>query len=507
LSLAKHPPLSPDDRGHLSQCDDEGLRHATFVALFKKYCGKTPDAVARAGGRVNLIGEHVDYPDLQFKGEHPSHLTSMGGSIQNSFMAGVARRIDRELHLHHLDAGESFTAGLDQLLSLEASSKAEREQRMPMKQRCVPEWAHHSMACLRQLHRLAPLTTGLDVLLTSNVPHGAGMSNSAANCVALTLCFKKVYGISGLDDPQSVVDFARTSERSDFVGGQCGYLDQMLIVHSRKGQLTSLDYAGNKVAHFPSALTLPWQFVAINTLVPHVLAESDYTIRVRELQAGITLLRKVIGKDIGSLFLSMESYNLLLEQLIQCPPIHLPLKDEGHVIGKGDIPGFLNKLLSIYQKPELGTHDGLKKEASLGLLLRRMRHQKSSSLLVPEAGRLAQSGDGEGFGRLLNLEGESLRMRGDFQITGSNGAQDALLDAGFESGTMTGMTVYGRMLGGGGGGNVLFLVKRETESGYAKWLHQTRKIYKEWSAKQFGNSGIEASVVEPAIGAGASLIN
>lgn len=506
MQLETNPPLNEEAKAHLAQCNDDESRNKTFLELFKEYFASVPDAFAKAGGRVNLIGEHVDYPGLQFSGDHPSHLMSMGGSIQNSFLAALHIRDDQVLKLQHLEARESFSLELKDLLPLETKSVQEREDQTPMEQRSVPDWAHHSLACLRELHRVKPLDRGMEVLLSSNVPHGAGMSNSAANCVALTLCFKKAFKLSTLNEPQTIVDFARTSERSDYVGGQCGYLDQMLIVHSQEAQLTALDYVGNQVSHFTSSLGPPWQFVAINTQVPHVLAESDYTHRVQELEIGISLMRKVFNKEIGSTFLSLTSYDQLLHELAQTPSLQLPLEDKGYSIPEDAIPSMVEELLKNYQPPTCGDHPTLSPKESLALLLKRMRHQKSSSLIVPEAGRLAQKGDAQGFGRLLDAEGKSLRMNGDFQITGSNGAQDALLDAGFQAGEELDVKVHGRMLGGGGGGNVLFLVKRDNEKLYQDWLTQTKNIYKQWSSKAFDHKGIEATVIEPTIGPGAYLI-
>ena len=59
---------------------------------------------------------------------------------------------------------------------------------------------------------------------------------------------------------------------------------------------------------------------------------------------------------------------------------------------------------------ELPMHKGKSALQSFGVILRRMRHQKMSSLLVPLAGEAAKSGDASLFGALLDLEGASLRM-------------------------------------------------------------------------------------------------
>ena len=95
----------------------------------------------------------------------------------------------------------------------------------------------------------------------------------------------------------------------------------------------------------------------------------------------------------------------------------------------------------------------------------------------PLAGEAASQGDANLFGMLLDLEGQSLRMSGDFMITGDNGAQDAMLDAALEQGTVLGLRVHGRMLGGGGGGNVLLFADKSNPELFAKWESATTSSY------------------------------
>lgn len=497
--------LSKETLEQLARCDNDAIRGAAMKKGFSLLSGRPAQYLTKAGGRVNLIGEHVDYPDLQFKGDQGSHLFSMGGSIQNSFLVALRSRQDNIIRIWHLNAGEGITLTFEDLEELEAACAEEREAKMPMEKRSVPAWALHTLGSLMERHRRLALCAGYDIALSSNVPHGAGMSNSAANCVALALALQSDTPELKLKDPMELVAFARSSENSKFVGGHCGWLDQMLIVLSKAGQLTKIDHAGYHSEHCYNQLPANWQFAAFNTNVPHVLAESEYGDRVKELELGIELFRKVSDNPhFGSPSFSLGFYNELLSELGIAVVEHEGLNDSGED-PKEKAEVFLKRCLESHKVPKLPRHEGKSAKQSLAVIIKRMRHQKSSSLIVPAACEAAAKGDANAFGRLLSTEGKSLRMSGDFQITGDNQAQDQLLDAGLAGAKELQLEVYGRMLGGGGGGNVLFYVNRSDEERYQAWVRNTQARYRHWS-RQAHPPGIEATLIEPIIGGGATLL-
>jgi galactokinase len=188
---------------------DDSARVALLKALFAKLYGAPPEQVALAGGRVNLIGEHVDYPDVQFAGKPVVHLFSMGGAIQNNYLAAAAKRTDGKIVLCHTNVREVMTVSLDELKALESAAESDRKNGVPMEKRSTPVWAQHTLGAVMLMLSASVPCTGLSLLLTSNVPHGAGMSNSAANCVALGLVFHALFPSLGLDSPIKLVTFAR----------------------------------------------------------------------------------------------------------------------------------------------------------------------------------------------------------------------------------------------------------------------------------------------------------
>jgi galactokinase len=316
----------------------------------------------------------------------------------------------------------------------------------------------------------------------------------------------------------ALTTYARSSENSKFAGGQCGWLDQLLITCSEKNMLTKIDYADNGIQHFASKLPENMQFIAFNTNVPHVLAESDYGHRVKELSVGITFLSGLLRSNVGGPSLRLGTWNALIAAADpSIGAITLPAALQGMAIAQGEEACELSseKIAEImaaaasdaYISPqELPLHKGKTKMQSFASILRRMRHQKMSSLLVPLAGEAASQGDAKLFGLLLDLEGDSLRMSGDFMITGDNGAQDALLDAAFKTGRDKKIEVHGRMLGGGGGGNVLLFADSGNADLYQQWQDATSSAYNQWAEATYPGKGIAATIIRPSMAAGARLL-
>jgi len=508
----------------LSSTDDEA-RVALLKRLFARIYGNAPEQMALAGGRVNLIGEHVDYPDVQFKGSPVVHLFSMGGAVQNNYLAAGARRNDGNIVLCHAQVGDIFTIPIAELESLEARAEADRNDGTPMQDRSTPVWAQHTLGAIMEIIRAGIRVTGLSLLLTSNVPHGAGMSNSAANCIALGLVFNALFPKLGIDSQIKLVTFARNAENSRFAGGHCGWLDQLLIVCSKAGMLTKIDYSDNGIQHFESKLPSHMQFAAFNTNVPHVLAESDYSHRVRELTIGIEFLSKLLKTNAGGPNLKLGTINALLMTMdptaLGSKPIDLDKVCDGcltqfdivksesaNPLGDSEVERIKRAVEVDFKPPsDLPMHKGKSPKQSFAVILRRMRHQKMSSLIVPLAGEAVAQGNAELFGMLLDLEGVSLRMSGDFMITGDNGAQDALLDCALAGGKNLKLRVHGRMLGGGGGGNVLLMVDTSDRALRRRWEEEVKTAYSAWACMKFPGEGIKATVIVPEISAGARLVS
>ena len=506
--------------------------------LFKKLFGKSHTIITKAGGRDNAQGEHVDYPEEQIKSGEV-HLFSMGGAIQNNYLAALSLRSDGIVRIAHADGGQVAEFKASDLKALQAIAIKEREEKVPADKRIIPAWANHTMGVLMQAVETGRPFNGADILLTSNVPHGAGLSNSAANCIAVTTALNETLGY-GMDSGE-IVAFARDGEHDAFVGSTCGWLDQLLIMFSKKGFFAMIDYATKNIKYFKSGLPPTLQRVLANTNIPHDLAVTEYSDRnLRELPKAYETLRHIFPdrKIAGSASLTLGELNYLISLFDPKAPMadfadrELMLKkglvDQDFLDGIDDVSKlpqadeiFRRFESAKYEKPAMGPegrkdvlsrHENLTPEQSFALCLRRMRHQLTSSIRTPLTGKAAEMGDVAVFGELINAEGRSLCMKGDFQITGDNGAQDELLRIGFSVGEDLRIEVYGRMEGGGGGGNVGFYVDRSDEALYVEWKKRVAAEYKEWVENESpvkerkGEGKVEATFIEPVLYDGAKIV-
>jgi len=258
-----------------------GEARARFVDDFDE----SPDGVWCAPGRVNLIGEHVDYADGLCLPMALDHCTAVA----------VRRRVDGMLRLR--SAG--FPA-VDVTVTDIAS-------------RAVPGWAAYVAGVVWALGPAG--FAGADVAVVSDVPVGAGLSSSAALECAVALALAELYGRATDDAGRAVLASACMRAENDFVGVPTGGMDQQISLRGRAGQAMLLDCRTGEVRHVPfdpaaDGLTL----LVVDTAAPHRLVDGQYAERRRAVedaarQLGVATLRDV--EDVSALRDSLKDEVLL----------------------------------------------------------------------------------------------------------------------------------------------------------------------------------------------------
>jgi len=202
---------------------------------------------ATSPGRVNLIGEHTDYNGGMV----------LPAALSVSLTATLEPRGDNRLII----SADSF------------DSQAERSFDDPAQ----GDWADPAVGALIEARRLGLLAVGANVHICSSIPHGAGLSSSAALIVTLLKAAREL-ARSDLSDV-SIALAARRVE-NDYIGVPCGIMDQMAVALAVPGQAMALDT--KTLEHRLVALPASHTMVVIHSGVTRNLNEGRYAVRKDE---------------------------------------------------------------------------------------------------------------------------------------------------------------------------------------------------------------------------------
>jgi galactokinase len=222
--------------------------------------------VARAPGRVNLIGDHTDY--------------------QDGFCLPMA--IDREVRVLFRPRDDCLVTVRSDGFDGEVSVPADGSAAVPD---VAPAWGRTVAATLAVLARAGRLPAGFDADVASSIPVGSGLSSSAAFEVAVALAAMSVTGASltGRDLALAARDAEHLAS-----GVPCGVMDQMASVFGRTDHALLLDCRTLDVTHVPLPPNVA--VVIAHSGVPRRLADSAYAERRAACEAaarrlGVAALR------------------------------------------------------------------------------------------------------------------------------------------------------------------------------------------------------------------------
>lgn len=237
--------------------------------LFYAKFGKGGDIRAYfAPGRVNLIGEHIDY-----NGGHvfPCALT-------NGNYAIVRKRQDRLLkfYSHNYRKGGVMSSSLDDLVWKKRDG-----------------WINYPKGVIWALKKKGyVLDCGLDVFIWGNIP-GSGLSSSAAMEVVIATAVNDLFGFQ-----ISPIDIALISQTAEckFNKTNCGIMDQFASAMGKSGNAIFLDCHTLAYQYIPMRLPNV-KIIVTNSNKPHSLASSHYNDRRKECEKALQDLKKVVQID------------------------------------------------------------------------------------------------------------------------------------------------------------------------------------------------------------------
>jgi galactokinase len=247
------------------------LSSSDLAARFLDVFGSAPDGVWQAPGRVNLIGEHTDYNDgfvLPF-------------AIDRTARVAVRARSDSTLRLLSTYGDQGMTAA--DTSSLDGAG--------------AKGWTKYPLGVIWALQERGIEVPGLDLLLDSDVPLGAGLSSSHAIECAVISALNDLTG-AGLKAEEMVLATQRAE--NDFVGAPTGIMDQSASLRGAKDHAVFLDCRDQSVRLVPFE-TEPAGLVllVIDTKVSHSHADGGYASRRASCELGAEVLGVKALRDVG----------------------------------------------------------------------------------------------------------------------------------------------------------------------------------------------------------------
>jgi galactokinase len=292
---------------------------------FQEIYGTAPDVIARAPGRVNLIGEHTDYNDGFV----------LPAAIDRAIDFGARRRKDNVVHAYSIDFQDQVEFSLDAI---------EKDDGHP--------WSNYLRGVFKFLQEDGYRLTGADIAFGGNVPREAGLSSSAAVEVGAVALAMNLFEIDL--GPLEVIRLARRAE-NEFVNVPCGIMDQFVCALGKRDHALFLDCRDLTYRHVP----LPGQvkIVVCYSGVRRALAASEYEIRLKQCrqavaQLGTTGLAVKSLREIDMTDLELASHSL--SEILLKRARHV-VSENGRVLKavkdleKGDLESFGRLMIASHE--------------------------------------------------------------------------------------------------------------------------------------------------------------
>lgn len=227
----------------------------------KTFGGEKPAFLVRSPGRVNLIGEHIDYNDGFVL---PIAMT------QALWVLG-APRIDETISAH--------STAFNQTVSFPASQPGSPGE---------PFWANYVRGVAAMLIQRGLRLKGASLLIHSDVPVGGGVSSSAALETGVAQALLAVAGESV--EPVQLALLCRQAEH-EYAHSPCGIMDQFICGLGQADHALLLDCKSRQFEQIPFSLD-DAVLVIMNTQVRHEIGSSEYPVRQRQCLEGLAVLQQ-----------------------------------------------------------------------------------------------------------------------------------------------------------------------------------------------------------------------
>ncbi len=270
------------------------------IDSFRQRFRAEPDFIARSPGRVNLLGEHVDYND--------------------GFVLPAA--IDRATYIAFRKSGTPVSTilalDLGEETSLASPTIAEKKTSTSAP---IPDWGLYPAGVMWSLNNEGHETPAIEAVFASDVPRGAGLSSSASVEMAFGVAWEK---LGGWTIPPMQMALLGQRAENKYVGVNCGIMDQFASACGVRDRLLLLDCRSLewKTLKLPADVSI----VIANTSVRRSLTGSAYNDRRAACEEAVRILQGVLPGIKALRDVSLEAFNQyahLLPQVVEKRARHI----------------------------------------------------------------------------------------------------------------------------------------------------------------------------------------
>jgi galactokinase len=284
--------------------------------VFGEVFGGAPDVIARAPGRVNLIGEHTDYNDGFV----------LPVAIDRDVRVAMRRRVDRRVRLYAANFGRRTDFPVDDI------------RHQPNER-----WSHYERGVALMLRQRGHDVGGFEAVIEGNVPSGSGLSSSAAVEVATATAIVHLFGLEV--DPVQIALLSQKAE-NEFVGVNSGIMDQFISALGRQGAALFLDCRSLETRHVP--LPDDVHIVVADTTVKRGLVDSEYNQRRAECEEATRIFAQRLPNVRALRDVTMEQFNRFagdLPEVVRRRARHVMSENERvldgvEALSRGDVRAF-----------------------------------------------------------------------------------------------------------------------------------------------------------------------
>jgi galactokinase len=229
------------------------------VAFFEKSFGSSPQKTVLSPGRINIIGEHIDYNDGYV----------LPAAIDKVICFAFEKNNTKTSKIIAIDLNEEFEIDLTQEVKLSDVV-----------------WTNYIRGVIKQLQDKGFSFDGFNCVFSSNIPVGSGLSSSAA------LECGMIFGIKSLFDLKiEKKDISLLGQKAEhWVGINCGIMDQFSSVHGLENKVIKLD-CNTLDFEYHNADFKDYSLILFDSNVKHSLFTSEYNTRRIECEEGLSIIK------------------------------------------------------------------------------------------------------------------------------------------------------------------------------------------------------------------------